>query len=135
MRAPVSGWQSSLRLWQARRRVPWAGFDLDQLHSAVRHRYQASEHDAVGDVEIVLSFHVAPGAPAPSDEGQPMITMTTAAAQIRPEIHHLPEATPTITAGIVKRMGGTIRLVSISIERYFSESRFHCMPAARTVLP
>src|SRR4029450_972783 len=54
-----------------------------------------------------------------------MITMSAAAAQIRPEIHHLPEATPTITAGIVKTMGGTITVVSISIERYFPESRFH----------
>src|SRR4029450_9598512 len=54
-----------------------------------------------------------------------MITIRTAAAQIRPEIHHLPEAIPTITAGIVKSMGGTIRLVKMRIERYFGESRCH----------
>jgi hypothetical protein len=53
-----------------------------------------------------------------------MITTIAAAAQITPEIHHLPEATPTITAGIVKSRGGTIRLVSMRIERYFGDSRF-----------
>ena len=54
-----------------------------------------------------------------------MITITTATAQIRPEIHHLPEVTPTITAAVVKRAGGMIMLVSICIERYFGDSRFH----------
>src|SRR5215211_3548071 len=54
-----------------------------------------------------------------------MITITIATAQIRPEIHHLPEETPTITAGIVKMIGGTMRLVRMRIERYFSDSRFH----------
>src|SRR6476619_751639 len=54
-----------------------------------------------------------------------MITMTAAIAQITPEIHHLPEATPTMTAAIVKMRGGTIRLVSIRTERNLGESRFH----------
>ena len=53
------------------------------------------------------------------------MTMTMAAAQIRPEIHQRPEVTPTITAGMVKRTGGTIKLVSWRIERYFGERRFH----------
>ena len=54
-----------------------------------------------------------------------MITIMTATAQMRAEIHHFPDATPTITAGIEKMMGGMIKLVRMRIELYFGDSRFH----------
>src|SRR6187402_796724 len=54
-----------------------------------------------------------------------MITITAAAAQITPDIHHVPDATPTMTAGIEKTMGTKMRVVSSRIERYLGESRCH----------
>ena len=44
--------------------------------------------------------------------------MAAATAQMTPEIHHNPDATPTTIAGMVNRMGITSSVVSRRSERY-----------------